>query len=105
MPALSPGSKGFVMKSTLASLVSLSFLALAACSHHDSPPAESAAGQEPRVVASIRTRASFDLGCPADQVQVMELEKGTFMRPATFGVTCGDKRATYLERMGTIIRQ
>jgi hypothetical protein len=37
--------------------------------------------------------------------EVTQIEKGTFMHVATYGATCGDKRVSYLERMGNIIKQ
>ena len=86
-------------------------LALSACAHTEAAgPAQGeaprkAASKESRASEAIRTRAAFDLGCPAEQVQISEIESGNFVRPATYGAACGDKRAAYLERMGTIIRQ
>jgi hypothetical protein len=56
-------------------------------------------------IEPIRTRAAFDLGCPQAEVKVTKLQEGSMMTAASYGATCGDKRAAYLERMGTIIRQ
>jgi hypothetical protein len=56
-------------------------------------------------IEPIRKRAAFDLGCPAEQIQVTKLQEGSMMTAASYGATCGEKRAAYLERMGTIIKQ
>jgi hypothetical protein len=87
--------------------------ALSACAHSDSGAATAnttasttaSASKESRTVEAVRKRAAFDLGCDAEKIQISEMEKESFMRPATFGATCGDKRAAYLARMGTIIKQ
>lgn len=79
--------------------------ALVACSHNDSSGGASAPKADTGAIAAIQKRASFDLGCPIEQVQVVQIEQGTFMHPATYGATCGSQRASYLERMGTIIKQ
>ena len=85
--------------------------ALSACAHSEARTSESSAGEakaqtkESRTSAAVRKRAAFDLGCPGEQIQVAQIEGGTLLHPATYGATCGDKRASYLERMGTIIKQ
>jgi hypothetical protein len=56
-------------------------------------------------IEPIRTRAAFDLGCPAAEIKVTKLQEGGMMTAASYGATCGEKRAAYLERMGTIIKQ
>jgi hypothetical protein len=80
--------------------VALSSVVLAACGHHG----EAREAHAERAADSIRQHAAFDLGCPPEQIQVIEVERGTWTRPATFGATCGEKRATYLYRAGTVIR-
>ena len=81
------------------------FLGLTAvgCGHRDAKGA--ASPEQDDAVEPIRKRAAFDLGCPTAQVQVTKIQDGSLMAPASYGATCGDKRAAYLERMGTIIRQ
>lgn len=77
-------------------------LTMAACSHGG----KGAQGPEQDdAVGPIRKRAAFDLGCPETQIQVTKLQEGSMMSAASYGATCGDKKAAYLERMGTIIRQ
>jgi hypothetical protein len=75
----------------------------AACGHREGKGA--ASPEQDDAVEPIRNRAAFDLGCPAAQVTVTKIQDGSLMSPASYGATCGDKRAAYLERMGTIIRQ
>ena len=80
----------------------LGFLTMVACGHGG----KGASGPEKDdAVEPIRTRAAFDLGCPAAQIKVTKLQEGSMMTAASYGAECGDKRAAYLERMGTIIRQ
>jgi hypothetical protein len=79
-------------------------LQLAGCRHGDaSQPA--AAPQEDETIASIRKQAAFDLACAEKDVQVTMIEAGSMMSPASYGAVCGEKRARYLERMGTILKQ
>lgn len=79
-------------------------LTLAACGHGRG--GKGAAGPEQDdAVEPIRKRAAFDLGCPEAQITVTKLQEGSMMTAASYGATCGDKRAAYLERMGTIIKQ
>jgi len=97
------------------SVVALALVgSLAACAHTESntssTPATAAAQpadgpKESKTVQQIRKRAAFDLSCAEDQIKVSELQKGTFMQAASYGAVCGDKRVSYLERMGTIIKQ
>jgi hypothetical protein len=83
--------------------------ALSACAHSDkgstSANATASTAKESRTVEAVRKRAAFDLGCAPEQIQISEMEKESFMRPATFGASCGEKRVAYLARMGTIIKQ
>jgi hypothetical protein len=77
-------------------------LTLAACGHGG----KGAAGPEQDdAVEPIRKRAAFDLGCPEAQITVTKIKEGSMMSAASYGATCGEKRAAYLERMGTIIKQ
>jgi hypothetical protein len=79
-------------------------LLLSGCRHADaSPPA--GAPQEDETLASVRKQAAFDLACQEKDVQVTLIEAGSMMSPASYGAVCGEKRARYLERMGTILRQ
>ena len=82
-------------------------LGTVACHHSQDTrtDAQKEAADEQETVDAIRTRAAFDLNCEAAQVQVVKIADGSFTAPATYGATCGEKRATYLQRMGTIIRQ
>ena len=90
------------MNRSIAGAVFLS-LALAACGHRDGKGASSP--EQDDAVEPIRKRAAFDLGCPEAQIKVTKLQEGSMMTAASYGATCGDKRAAYLERMGTILRQ
>lgn len=84
--------------------VMLAGLLLSGCRRADaSQPA--AAPQEDETIASVRKQAAFDLACPEKDVQVTMIEAGSMMSPASYGAVCGEKRARYLERMGTILRQ
>ncbi len=78
-------------------------LTVVACGHRDGKGAQSP--EQDDAVEPIRKRAAFDLGCPEAQVKVTKLQEGSMMTAASYGATCGDKRAAYLERMGTILRQ
>jgi hypothetical protein len=79
-------------------------MVLTGCRRGDAnPPA--AAPQEDETIASIRKQAAFDLACQEKDVQVTLLEAGSMMSPASYGAVCGEKRARYLERMGTVLRQ
>jgi hypothetical protein len=85
---------------------------LQACAHNEaasssssSSPAATNTTKESGTTREIRKRAAFDLGCPAEQIQVTQIEEGSFMHAASYGASCGEKRVSYLERMGTIIKQ
>src|SRR4051794_159743 len=96
---------------TTRSLLAWSFVALLpACAHNEaapssSEPAAAAQTKEPRIVGEIRKRAAFDLGCTEEQIQVQQLQKGSLMNAASYGASCGEKRVSYLERAGNIIKQ
>lgn len=62
-------------------------------------------GEEDDAIVAVRKRATFDLGCAAKDIVVVQLQEGSMMTAASYGATCGDKRATYIERMGTVIKQ
>ncbi|APR82816.1 Hypothetical protein A7982_08165 [Minicystis rosea] len=47
----------------------------------------------------VRTRASFDLGCPGDQLAVTALTSEA-METATYGVQGCSKKATYIYTPG-----
>ena len=79
-------------------------VALSACGHGRDGKGASSPEQDD-AVEPIRKRAAFDLGCPETQVKVTKLQEGSLMTAASYGATCGDKRAAYLERMGTILKQ
>lgn len=79
-------------------------LLLAGCRHGDAQK-PAAAPEDDETMASIRKQAAFDLGCAEKEVKVTVLEEGSMMSPASYGAVCGEKRARYLERMGTILRQ
>lgn len=91
-------------------LLATALLALAigatACSHRQTKEdKQEEDADEQQTVDAIRKRAAFDLGCEPAQVQVVKIADGSMMSPATYGAICGEKRTTYLQRMGTIIRQ
>lgn len=62
-------------------------------------------GEEDDAIVAVRKRATFDLGCAEKDIQVVQLQEGSMMTAASYGATCGDKRASYIERMGTVIKQ
>jgi hypothetical protein len=89
-------------------LVLLASLSLTACatSSKASAPADTGSGAgDDGTIAAIKKRAAFDLNCTEAAVQVTVIEEGSFMAPATYGARGCDKQATYLERMGTILKQ
>lgn len=47
----------------------------------------------------VRTRASFDLGCPGDQLEISPLTSEA-METATYGVRGCSKKATYVYTPG-----
>lgn len=68
---------------------------------HSQPRPKTASSSE---VEKIRKRAAVDLNCPAENVAVEVLQEGGLMTPWTFAAKGCDKSATYLSRMGTILR-
>ena len=62
-------------------------------------------GEEDDAVVAVRKRAAFDLDCPEQQIKVVQLQEGGMMTAASYGASCGDKHASYIERMGTVIKQ
>lgn len=78
---------------------------ISACAHAQADKDTSNGGASPESIAAITKRASFDLECPQDQVNVTVIEKGNMMRPWTFGTSGCGKTKTYLSRAGTIIAQ
>jgi hypothetical protein len=93
------------MKWILASVLAFG-LATAACSHKQTKADQVEDDADEReTVEAIRKRAAFDLSCEPAQVKVIKIADGSMWSPATYGATCGDKRVSYLQRMGTIVRQ
>jgi PBP1b-binding outer membrane lipoprotein LpoB len=86
---------------SLAVVVSLVFFAGCAHSNANKAAAEPKAAN-PAEVEKVKKRAEIDLNCQAVTVEV--LEQGSMMQPWTFAAKGCDKSATYLARMGTIIR-
>lgn len=89
-------------------LLLTAFLALSGCAttSKSAAPADTGSGSgDDSTLAAIRKRAAFDLNCAEASVQVTVIEEGSFMAPATYGARGCDKQATYLERMGTILKQ
>ncbi len=80
--------------------VAATFTLLTGCAHTSSEKAGK--GANPAEVEKVQRRAEADLSC--QQVTVEVLEEGNMMRPWTFVAKGCDKSATYLTRMGTIIR-
>jgi hypothetical protein len=64
-----------------------------------------ASPQDDETIVAVRKQAAFDLACAEKDVQVTMIDAGSMMSPASYGAVCGEKRARYLERMGTILRQ
>jgi|GEM_PF-3874614 len=93
--------------------LALSVALAGACAHTENQtPAASSSSQtatttskESKTTLAIRKRAAFDLNCDEAQIHVSQLQQGTFLQAASYGAVCGDKRISYLERMGTIIKQ
>lgn len=44
----------------------------------------------------LRTRASFDMNCPEDQLSLTELDRNRNHQTATYGVSGCGKRSTYI---------
>lgn len=91
--------------------LALCVLVFAACAHNDASSSSSeTTAAAPRVTKeskasqAVRKRASFDLGCEPADLKITEIESENFVRPASFGASCGEKRASYLYRMGTIFK-
>lgn len=84
------------------SFLALSFTAalFSSCAH--TPKEKTAKGPNPAEVEKVQRRAEADLNCATVTVEV--LEEGSMMRPWTFVAKGCDKSATYLARMGTIMR-
>ncbi len=78
-------------------------LVLGACASTGSKPAAKKAPSE-EALQALRERASFDLACPKESIEVTVLEVGGWTRPWTFGVTGCDKTATYMSSGGTIVK-
>lgn len=98
----------------LFTILSLTLIAgLGACAHSEKQSEGTTANdeakkpdspKESKSAAAVRKRAAFDLGCESNQIQLSEIETENFVRPATYGATCGEKKASYIYRMGTIIK-
>lgn len=88
------------------SITVVMFLAFSAgCAHSGSNSTKANAepkAANPAEVEKVKKRAEIDLNC--NEVSVEVLEQGSMMRPWTFAAKGCDKSATYLARMGTIIR-
>lgn len=78
-------------------------LLTAACATTGSKPAAKKAPSAESVQA-IRDRASFDLGCPKEAIEVIVIEEGGMLHPWTFGATGCEKKATYLSSGGSIMK-
>ena len=81
----------------------IALLALASCAHSSSASKESSGDDS--TIAAIKKRAAFDLSCPEASIQVQQLQEGGLMTTASYGAKGCDKSVSYLERMGTIIKQ
>jgi hypothetical protein len=81
-------------------LVLVLSLTTLSCAHKKAAAVEKEA--DPAAVEQVRKRAVVDLGC--EDVKVDVLERGSMMRPWTFAVAGCGKTASYLSRMGTLIR-
>jgi hypothetical protein len=85
----------------LLTVVTVSCLVLASltgCAHRQAGPKQA----NPAEVEKVQKRAELDLNCPTVTVEV--LQEGNMMSPWTFAAKGCDKSATYLARMGTILR-
>lgn len=71
------------------------------CAHKQS--AKEPRDADPAAVEQVRKRAAIDLSCQED-VKVEVLEQGSMMRPWTFAASGCGRTASYLSRMGTLIR-
>lgn len=83
-------------RSIISSVLVLS--ALTGCAHGSKGPRAA----NPAEVAQVQKRAEVDLSC--NEVTVEVLQAGNMMQPWTFAARGCEKSATYLSRMGTIIR-
>ena len=83
-------------------LVLMFGLTLVACAHNSQPKEPKPVN--PAEVDRIRSRAAAELSCAEENVTVEVLEHGNTFKPWTFVAKGCDKTATYLSRMGTIIR-
>jgi hypothetical protein len=70
------------------------------CAHSQKGPKTASSSE----VEKIQKRAAVDLNCAAENVTVEVLQEGGMMTPWTFAAKGCDKSATYLSRMGTILR-
>ncbi|MFT3711493.1 MAG: hypothetical protein QM817_27985 [Archangium sp.] len=86
---------------TFVAVASLALASLTGCAHRQSGAATTKQ-PNPAEVEKVQKRAEIDLGCNAVTVEV--LQEGNMMNPWTFAAKGCDKSATYLARMGTIIR-
>lgn len=78
----------------------LALAVLSGCAH--TPKEKKAPVANPAEVEKVQRRAEADLNCQNVTVEVLEV--GSMMRPWTFVAKGCDKSATYMARMGTIIR-
>lgn len=90
---------GLFMKNivTLAAFI----LILDGCAHSSERPTKEASDSG---TEAVRRRASADLNCPEESLEVRVLETGNMFRPWTFSAKGCNQSASYLSRMGTIIR-
>ena len=91
------------MKRVFAGADSLSILfATAACGGSNSKGASSPA--TPTMPSWRFARAPRStLDAPKRRSKMMQLQAGSLMSAASYGASCGDKRASYIERMGTVV--
>jgi hypothetical protein len=83
--------------------VLLLLLSAFGCAHSKSETKEAEATDTSEDVVAIRRRATVDLNCNSE-IKVDVVEEGSMWRPWTFAASGCGQRATYLSRMGTIIR-
>jgi hypothetical protein len=86
-------------------LVAFAVLAGLGCAHSskNADSDDSSGSETSEDVRAIQKRAASDLNCAAP-IKVDVVEEGSMMRPWTFSASGCGQRATYLSRMGTIIR-
>lgn len=90
-------------------LTALILLALQGCAHRSANADTSAKAEDKGTsdttadVEQITKRARVDLDC-AEPIKVEVIEEGNMWRPWTFSAKGCGKSASYLSRMGTIMR-